>query len=152
MVRKFSELLNQQCIQAEDCGLKKRLTGPRGRGAVLSNFVAWIYAGLDPNVISPSVPAWLMGEELQAPHFTNNVMMRIHQALFESHVYNEEADSSLTLEKEILDYLLEKVDIEQVEQVSNVSRPEILENREGESVTITWKTWAVIFVSAKYNT
>ncbi|KAF2790607.1 MFS general substrate transporter [Melanomma pulvis-pyrius CBS 109.77] len=41
----------------------------------------------------------------------------------------------------------EKHDIERVEQVSDYSpSPEILQNSEGESVAITWKTWAVIFV------
>lgn len=42
----------------------------------------------------------------------------------------------------------EKHDIERVEQVSDYSpTPEVLQNSEGEAVAITWKTWAVIFVS-----
>jgi hypothetical protein len=41
----------------------------------------------------------------------------------------------------------EKHDIERVENVSDTYTPEILQNNEGEAVSITWKTWAVIFVS-----
>ena len=49
-------------------------------------------------------------------------------------------------------YSTEKRDIEQVEQVSDTSPPfETLQNREGESVAITWKTWAVIFVCFRFK-
>ena len=45
-------------------------------------------------------------------------------------------------------YSNEKADIEKVEQISEVSHtPNVLENGLGEAVAITWKTWAVIFVS-----
>ena len=40
-----------------------------------------------------------------------------------------------------------KHDIEKIENVSEDYTPEILQNSEGEAVSITWKTWAVIFVS-----
>ncbi|KAH7121050.1 fungal trichothecene efflux pump [Dendryphion nanum] len=42
---------------------------------------------------------------------------------------------------------IEKQDIERIEQVSDISpAPDALQNAEGESVTLTWKTWFVIFV------
>jgi hypothetical protein len=41
----------------------------------------------------------------------------------------------------------EKHDIERIENVSKDYTPETLQNSEGEAVNITWKTWAVIFVS-----
>ena len=45
-------------------------------------------------------------------------------------------------------YSTEKQDIERIEQVSDISpAPEVLQNAEGESTALTWKTWFVIFVS-----
>ena len=45
-------------------------------------------------------------------------------------------------------YSTEKHDAEKVEQVSDVTAPPgALHNAEGEAVSVTWKTWAVIFVS-----
>jgi MFS family permease len=43
---------------------------------------------------------------------------------------------------------LEKHDIERVERVSDARTPthQPLQNKDGEAVTITWKTWFVIFV------
>ena len=41
---------------------------------------------------------------------------------------------------------IEKQDVEKIDHVSEYSGPEALQNSEGEAVTITWKTWAVIFV------
>lgn len=43
---------------------------------------------------------------------------------------------------------LEKADVERIDRVSDASAPQRqgLQNAEGETVTITWKTWFVIFV------
>lgn len=42
---------------------------------------------------------------------------------------------------------VEKADIEKIEQLSDVATPpRTLQNQDGETVTITWKTWFVIFV------
>ena len=41
---------------------------------------------------------------------------------------------------------LEKTDIEKVEVIPNSPPPTVLQNSDGESVDITWKTWFVIFI------
>ncbi|KAF2653504.1 MFS general substrate transporter [Lophiostoma macrostomum CBS 122681] len=51
------------------------------------------------------------------------------------------------MDEGVRSYSTEKQDIEKVEKVTDVTPPSGgLENRDGESVSVTWKTWAVIFV------
>ena len=53
-----------------------------------------------------------------------------------------------TVDEPVRSYSTEKQDIEKIEQVADISpHSGGLQNRDGESVSVTWKTWAVIFVS-----